>query len=410
MEAHELRAAVAERQRAITAFREAQDEEPRQRAWAAAEEQRTIIDQATIDVAERLEKIEADEARARAEYVAAQKEVDPVWSSRSGFDRAIMDMVKARSGRLNVPSVDIKFPSEKRTDYPMTTTDTSAYGSYTIPTILWQDMVYHLNAQSAILQAGPTIIRTPGMNSLYVPVLLTDATATAGTESTAASNSTYPVFNRIELKAYREEGLMYITEEMERSSDYPMMQILNEVAGRALATKAASDYCLGAGSTAPDGLFIAAKADCGSNFETAGSTSTFTADELLAVMFNLHSGYRAAASWIVSQPAMQVIAGLKDGTGQYLLMPSVVAGVPDRLFGRPIYEDAHADANGAIATGEEHVIFGDMSKFWIRYAGNMVIEASRDFHFSEFETAVRFALWHDCNIVDVQAFAGLTQA
>jgi HK97 family phage major capsid protein len=410
MEAHELRAAVAERQRAIEAFRDAQDEEPRKRAWSAAEEQRTVIDQATIDLSERLQKIEDDSARAQAQYVAAQTTVDPVWGSEAGYTAELKRMVAARNGRLEVPAVGVKFPSEKRTDYPLLTAGTTTSSNYLIPTILWQDLVWHLNAQSGVLQAGPTIIRTPGMGSVYVPVMLTDAAATAGAESTAPTDSAYPVFNRITLAAYRQEGIMYMTEEMERSSDFPMMPILNEVASRALAVKCATDYAIGAGSSYPDGLFVAAKADCNANFETAGSQTTFTADELLAVMYNLHSGYRAVGSWVVTQPAMQVIAGLKNGEGSYLLQPSIAAGIPDRLFGRPIFEDAYGDANGAIATTEEHVIFGDVSKFWIRYAGNMIIEASRDFHFSEFETAVRFALWHDCNIIDVAAFAGLTQA
>jgi HK97 family phage major capsid protein len=217
------------------------------------------------------------------------------------------------------------------------------------------------------------------------------------------------VFSRVELKAYRQEGLMYITEEMERSSDFPMMQILNEVAGRALAVKCAGDYALGAGSTVPDGLFIAVKADCNANYVTAAAAATVTADELLQCMFKLHSGYRAVGSWVVSQPMMQLIAGLKDDEGRYLMMPSMSAGVSDRLFGRPIFEDAYADANGVIATGEEHVVFGDMSKFWIRYAGSLIIEASRDFHFSQWETAIRFGLHHDCNVIDVAAFSGITQ-
>lgn len=410
MDSHKIREAIAERQRAIDAFREAQDEEPRQKAWAAAEEQRSVIDAATLDLTEKLEKIEADSARAEAEYVAAQKEVDPVWSSRTGFEKKILGMIEDRAGKLALPYSETRFPQEQRTDYPMTTSDTTAYGSYLIPTLIWGDLVRHMNAQSGVLRAGPTIIRTPGMQTINVPVLLTDASATAGAESTAASNSTYPVFSYVALKAWREEGIMYITDEMQNSPDLPIMTILNEVAGRALATKAASDYCLGAGSTAPDGLFIATKADCNANFVTAASQTTVTADELLQTMFKLHGGYRAVGSWVVSQPMMQVIAGLKDDEGRYLMMASMSEGVSDRLFGRPIFEDAHADANATIATGEEHVVFGDMSKFWIRYAGNLVIEASRDFHFSEWETAIRFALWHDCNVIDVAAFAGITQA
>jgi HK97 family phage major capsid protein len=321
-----------------------------------------------------------------------------------------MEMVDTRSGKLVLPRTELQFPHEKRTDYPLTTADTTAYTSYLIPTLIWGDLVRHLNAQSGVLRAGPTIIRTAGNQTINVPILLTDASATAGAESTAATHSTYPVFSYVALKAFREEGLMYVTDEAQGSTEFPILTILNEVAGRALAVKAATDYALGAGSTAPDGLFISVKADCNANCVTAASQTTVTADELLQTMFKLHGGYRAVGSWVVSQPMMQVIAGIKDDEGRYLMMASMSEGVSDRLFGRPIFEDAYADANGAIATGEEHVVFGDMSKFWIRYAGNLVIEASREFHFDQWETAIRFALWHDCNVVDVAAFSVITQA
>jgi len=411
MDSAQLRAAVAERQRAIAAFREAKDDEPQMRAWDAAEEQRAIIDQATIDMAERLEAIEDAEARAKAAFKEAHPDPDPIWGTKEGFGRQIRKMFENPSGPLHVPIVEgLPLPGEKRTDYPLLTGGATTYSSYLVPTLLWNDLVYHLNAQSAILQAGPTIIRTPGMQSLDVPVLLTDAAALAGTEGAAQSNAAYPVFSKVTLKAFREDGFMSISEEMLKSTDFPMYDILSEVANRALATKAATDYCLGAGSTAPDGLFIAAKADCSGNFTTAAAADTFTMDELLKVFYTLHSGYRAVGSWIVSQPAMKVIASMTDDEGRYLWSPSVVAGQPDRLWGRPIYEDAHADANGAIATKEEHVIFGDISKFWIRYAGGIDIAVSRDMKFNEWENVIRFALWHDCNIVDVAAFAGLTQA
>lgn len=410
----EIKDLMQKRHEAIDAFRHAEDPEPQKRAWQAATDIATEIDEKLdgrmTELDSRLAAIEEAEARARQVVTDAKVDLDPIWSTREGFSQALRDLAQNPGSRLKVPFVPDDVLREARSDTPMVLAGTTTYTNYLIPTILWQDLTYHLNASSGVLRAGPTIIRTPGDATIEVPVLLTDATATAGAEVTAATDSTYPVFSKVSLKAYREEGFMTISEEMARSSDFPFMQIMNDVANRALATKAASDYCLGAGSTVPDGLFIAAKADCNARFETAGSQTTFTPDELLAVKYNLIPEYRARASWVVSSPAMQVIAGWKNGVGDYQFQPSIIAGEPDRLFGSPIYEDAHADANGAIATGEEHVIYGDISRFWIRYAGGIDIGASRDMRFNEWEIVFRFALWHDCNVVDVLAFAGLTQA
>jgi len=413
VESDELKRSVEERQRAINAFREAQDPEPKQRAWDAASAHQDKINEATIDLDARLQKIEDDTARARMAYLEANPEPDPVWSSKEGFNAEMRSLVARPGGEpLHVPALkgDIRLPhcGEKRTDYPLLTGGATTASNYLIPTLLWQDLVWHMNAQSGILKAGPTIIRTAGMQSIDVPVLLTDAIALAGTEGGAQTNAMYPVFNKITLKAWREDGFMSITEEMARSADFPMYDILSEVGNRALATKAATDYCIGAGSTAPDGLFIATKAD-GCSSTTAAAVDTFTMDELLTLFYQLNPAYRAVASWIVSSPAMRVIALMKDAEDRYLWSPSVIVGEPDRLWGRPIYEDAHADASGTIATGEEHVVVGDMSKFFIRYAGGIDIAASRDMKFNEWEVVIRCAIWHDCNLIDVQAFAVLTQ-
>ena len=404
----DLKSAVEERQRAIAAFREMQDPEPKERAWAAAAEEQNKINEATLDLEARLQKIEDDTARASAAYTAANPPVDPVWGSRAGFDAALREMALSPGSRLKVPFVPEDVLREARGDTPYVLAGTTTASNYLIPTLLWQDLVYHMNAQSAILRAGPTIIRTPGDGSIDVPVLLTDATATAGAEVTAATNSAYAVFSKVTLKAWREEGFMTLSEEMARSSDFPFMQVMNDVANRALATKAATDYCIGAGSTAPDGLFVAVEADCTAG-PTAAAVDTFTADELQQTFYTLPQPYRPVASWIVSTPAMKVIAAMKDAEDRYLWYPSLREGEPDRLFGRPIFEDAHADASGTIATGEEHVVVGDMSKFWISYAGGIDIGASRDMRFNEWEIVFRFALWHDCNVIDVQAFTALTQ-
>jgi HK97 family phage major capsid protein len=361
---------------------------------------------------------EATEARAKFDEVLKPREiktdVDPTWASKEGFNAAIRSMLAQPGGEpLHVPYIngDIRLPhyGEKRTDYPLILAGTTTSSNYLVPTLLWQDLVYHMNAQSGVLKAGPTIIRTAGMGTIDVPVLLTDPVATQGAEATADSNAVYPVFSKVSMKAFRIGGFMSFTEEMARSSDFPIYDVLSQVAGRSLAAKAASDYCLGAGSTYADGLFIAAAADCSANVVTAAATDTFTMDELLSVFYTLNPAYRAVGSWVVSSPAMKVIARTKDDNGNYLWAPTVIAGEPDRLWGRPIFEDAYADANGVIATGEEHIVFGDMSKFWIRYSGGIDISASRDMKFNEWEIVVRFALWHDCNIVDIQAFSLLTQ-
>ena len=53
---------------------------------------------------------------------------------------------------------------------------------------------------------------------------------------------------------------------------------------------------------------------------------------------------------------------LKDGNGQYIWQPSLVAKEPDTILGRPVRTSAYMPE---IASGAKTVAFGDFSYYWI---------------------------------------------
>jgi HK97 family phage major capsid protein len=70
---------------------------------------------------------------------------------------------------------------------------------------------------------------------------------------------------------------------------------------------------------------------------------------------------------------------LKDTTNQYLWQPSIQAGVPDTLLGKPVYTDPNV---AAVALSAKSVIFGDFSSYFVRLAGGVRWEVSNDFAFN----------------------------
>ena len=384
---------LQEKHEAVRAFRAAEAEDVRVRAWDAVDEKSKAIDAIVLDLVRAREE---DSARAKQEE---SQRIDPLVAEREetrAFNSKIKQMLKDGHG-----SITLRANEEMTTD----TSDSQEYAYYNIATKLYDRLVYHRNAQSGVLRANPTIIRTPGDGAFQVPVLLTDATA-GKTAEVSAATVTYPVFARKQLDSYRIDGYMVATDEMMRSPDYDFSAVIREIAARALATQEAIALARGGGTTEADGLFPTATAGV-----TAASQTTFTMDELLSLFFTPVEGYRANGTWLFSTPAMIKLATMKNGDGEYLWSPSVIAGEPSTLFGRPVIEEAHADANGAIATTEKHVVFGDIGAgYWIRYAGASEISVSPHPLFTSFSQTIRFATWMDATVVDAAAVYRLTQA
>jgi HK97 family phage major capsid protein len=392
MESAQVEQLLQNKHEAVRTFRTAEDETTKVRAWEAVDEASKAIDETVLEL---VRARESDEARAKYETVT---HIDPALAEREEerrFNAEMRDMLRNGHG-----SISLRANEEMTT----LTNDSQEYTYYNIATKLYDRLVYHRNSQSGVLRANPTIIRTAGDGAFDVPILLTDAGA-AKTAEFVAATVTAPVFAKKTLNSWRIDGYMMVTDEMMRSPDYDFAAVINNVAARALATQEAVALARGGGTTEADGLFPTATAGV-----TFASQSDFTLDELLTLFYTPVEGVRANGTWLFSTPAMIKLATKKDGAGRYLWSPSVIAGEPSTLFGRPIIEEAHADANGTIATTEKHIVFGDINAgYWIRYAGNTDISISPHPLWTSYTQTVRFASWMDATVVEAASIYRGTQ-
>lgn len=95
---------------------------------------------------------------------------------------------------------------------------------------------------------------------------------------------------------------------------------------------------------------------------TAASATAITADELIDLFYSLKSPYRRNAVWVLNDSTIKAVRKLKDGSGQYLWQPSLTAGTPDTILGRPVRTSAYMPA---IAASAKTIAFGDFSYYWI---------------------------------------------
>ena len=105
---------------------------------------------------------------------------------------------------------------------------------------------------------------------------------------------------------------------------------------------------------------------------TAGSgTVNSGADLLFDLYYSVIAPYRASKScaWLTRDANMAAIRKVKATTGEYIFQPSMVAGTPDTLVGKPIFIDPFI---AALGTSAKSIIFGDISQFFVRIAGGRV--------------------------------------
>lgn len=365
------------------------------------------IDQ--IEEARRLED-EVNDRRSAVSDLLGSSEQRTLEQQNAAYRAQIMDVIEGRSAKLSIPFVPEVILREQeiramvdsgkitrrelRTDI-LTGDASTVYSSYLVPTTLMDRLNYHANAQSGVLKTRAFQFYTKSGEAIDVPKLVTDASAGATAEGTA-STVTNPVFGKTTFNAYRQDGHFIVSKEMLGDSIMNVELLLGNLAGRALATQIATQLASGDGSGDPAGINYTT--ELSTSGKTAASATTFTVDELIALMLSVLPKYRQVGEWVMSTTAFVILSTLKDGSNRYYWTPSGTPGEPDRLMGKPVYEDAGFQA---VATGTAPVVFGDWETYWIRWArGGMEFARDDSMNFTSFESVFRFAVWMDADITD----------
>lgn len=109
--------------------------------------------------------------------------------------------------------------------------------------------------------------------------------------------------------------------------------------------------------------------DANVNFTVSGSASVIGdadggVNGLIDLMYALHPFYRSRGVFMANGLTIAALRKLKDGDKNYIWQPSVQAGQPDTLLGRPIIE---APDMASIEAGAFPLIFGDFASAYRIY-------------------------------------------
>ena len=230
-------------------------------------------------------------------------------------------------------------------------------GGYLVPDEYERTLVEALEEEN-IFRSLAHIIRTAS-GERKIPVVSSKGTASWIEEGGAFPESD-DTFGQVTIGAYKLGTTIKVSEELLNDSVFDLENYIAREFARRIGTKEEEAFFTGDGSGKPLGV-LADKggAEIG---VTAASATAITSDELLDLYYSLFSPYRKKAVWVVNDSTIKAIRKLKDGNGQYLWQPGLIANAPDTILGRPVKTSAFMPS---IAAGAKSIIFGDFKYYWI---------------------------------------------
>ena len=234
---------------------------------------------------------------------------------------------------------------------------TDSEGGYLVPDEFEKTLVEALEEENVFRTLAHVIKTSSGDRK--IPVVASKGTASWVDEEGAYTESD-DAFSQVSIGAYKLGTMIKVSEELLADSVFDLEAYISKEFARRIGAREEESFFNGDGKGKPLGILAAAGgAEVG---VTAASATAITADEVIDLFYSLKAPYRKNAVWVLNDATVKQIRKLKDTTGQYLWQPSLVAGTPDTLLGRPVKTSAFMPT---AAAGAKTIAFGDFKYYWI---------------------------------------------
>ena len=234
---------------------------------------------------------------------------------------------------------------------------TDSEGGYLVPDEFETTLVEGLEEENIFRKLAHVINTSSGDRK--IPVVASKGSASWVDEEGTITESD-DAFNQVSIGAYKLGTLIKVSNELLNDSVFNLEQYIAKEFARRIGAKEEDAFFNGNGTGKPVGIFNATGgAEVG---VTTASATTITADEIIDLFYSLKASYRKNAVWILNDATVKVIRKLKDKNDNYLWQPSLTAGTPDTLLGRPVFTSSYVPT---IVAGAKTIAFGDFSYYWI---------------------------------------------
>ena len=281
----------------------------------------------------------------------------------------------------------------------------SAGGSAIPETFIERVTVYARTLTPMFNDSVVTMLNTTSGNPIVLPRLTADPSH-GGTVTAEAAGilEADPTVSSVQLDAYKYAITTLWSAELDQDEVIGLEDLIARSVARELSIDIGAHLTTGDGSGKPNG-FINAASNGGTASGTANNTF-FGPDDLIDLFFGLAAPYRQNGTWQASSTGVAKIRKLKNADGDYMWVQGL-AGAPDTVLGRPIYENP---AMAAVASASKSVAFGDFSRYHVRRVTPVRVELSRDYKFSTDQLALKTVERVDGDLVDAAGIAYLVSA
>lgn len=332
----------------------------------------------------------------------ADPDADP--ETLAGKMRA--DLRASRQGETRSGGMYQGIPSEKERRDLLAGTATK--GAETVPVTLVESLYQKLFDDSAVLNAGVTILRTGSGEQLKLPRLTALGALTQTNARVAEAGPIIegdPTFDQVLLDSYKYAQFTQVSRELVEDGVLDIESLIGSVLGRNIANYVGYDLTLGTGTGQPRG--VRTLVPTGNKVDTAagGLFPTADFDKFFDVIAKLKPGYRRNAKWMVNDTAMFTLRKLKMNNA-YAWEPNLQgAGQPDTFLGYPILSDPNMPVPAASAGVT--AIFGDFSAYYVRFVKDVRIEWSMEYAWVNDLLSVKAVVRADGDAIDDAAFAAI---
>lgn len=387
LKSYEISREIADRR---TELEKLQREENLPEALKVADELNKLVDEYNIEV-----------AKEKSDFENFLKDAEPLTAPPSGN--------KNRRGGIAGESYSKSFWSAVRSKFK---NQAGSYlresslpdGGYLVPEEFHSAIITELEEENVMRQIGTTI-QTAATHRIP---LVSSKPATAWIGESEEISFTNETFGQISLEAFKLAAAIKVSNELLADSYYPIEEHLTKEFVKAFA-RAEEDAFLNGNpdplsqAKTPTGLLTTLAASPSTTIETA--STTLAVEDMINLEFSLQRPYRRNAIWLVNDSLIAELRRMKDGVQRFIFEPSLVAGEPERLFGKPLYTSPYMPT---LASGNIIALYGDFKDFYlIGERGQRIFKPLREIFAMSDQTAFLMLERVDAKLTNLSAVKAL---
>ena len=252
--------------------------------------------------------------------------------------------------------------------------DSDTAGGFTYPDEQFVNTLIKFVDNAVIVRQKATVQRVTNADALGAPSLDADPEDGDWTqELTSVDLDTQMEFGKRELRPHELTKGIKVSRKLLARSVMDIDALVAQRLAYKLAVTQETAFMTGNGVNRPLGLFVAsADGITTARDTTAAATTSWTADNLIDVQYSVKPQYQGTGEWVMHRDVVRNTRKLKDGNGQYIWQPGLIAGQPDVLLSRPVNQSEYAP--NTLTTGLYVALFGDLSFYWIADAEDISIQ------------------------------------